>query len=343
MIRSFLFWTASLALTALAAEPADSLRVLDPLERAVYQRDASGRARILTTASINRADVEVRVLDRKDRRVARDWTKAGETVDLPAGWYDFEFRARRDRAVIAQTTVERVGVGEVFITCGQSNSANHGKPAQQATDERVAAFDLAAGRWQPCKDPQPGATGAGGSPWPLLGDLLAQRYDVPVGFISVGVGSTAVAYWAPIGKGYPRLQTALGAAQKRFQARAVLWHQGESDSIAGTTADRYAQLLGELIQQSRTDSKLSLPWGIARASFHPSPVATPARQAAIIAGQNKVIATIPDVFAGPETDTYHTQGWLCDSVHFNQQGLAAHARGWATALAPLIEGRKAAK
>jgi len=128
MMRSFLFWTAGLALTAFAAEPADSLRILDPLERAVYQRDAAGRARILTTASINRADVEVRVHDRKDHRVARDWTKAGEEVDLPAGWYDFEFRARRDGAVIAQTTVERVGVGEVFITCGQG--LHHLRPIQ---------------------------------------------------------------------------------------------------------------------------------------------------------------------------------------------------------------------
>jgi hypothetical protein len=328
------------ALTALAAAPAVPLKVSQPLERSVVQRDGSGRGRILAAAAgAEPSDqIEVRVRDRKDDRVAIDWTAPGR-LELGTGWYQFEFRAKRGAIVVGQATVERVGVGEVFITCGQSNSANHGKPTQQATDERVSAHDLGTGRWQPCKDPQPGATGGGGSPWPLLGDQLAKRHDVPVGFISVGVGATAVSYWSPGGKGYARLKQALQAVGPNG-ARAVLWHQGESDAIAGTTAERYAQLLGAIIEQSRADAGWRIPWGVARASFHPSPQATEQRQAAIIAGQNKVIAAGPDIFAGPETDGYHTKGWLSDSVHFNQQGLTAHARGWADALAPRIPGKK---
>ncbi|MEX0670555.1 MAG: hypothetical protein WD060_08885 [Pirellulales bacterium] len=56
----------------------------------------------------------------------------------------------------------------------------------------MATFDGTA--WRVANDPQPGASGSMGSLMPPLGDELVKRLDVPVGF------------------------------------RAVLWHQGESDS-----------------------------------------------------------------------------------------------------------------
>ena len=222
-------------------------------------------------------------------------------------------------------------MGEVFITCGQSNSANHGAPPQKAQDERVSSCHFGNGLWRHGDDPQPGASGKGGSAWALLGDLLAKKYDVPVGFICVGVGGTPVSFWTPRGRGYAQLKRALQIAGPQG-CRAVLWHQGESDSMAGTTAGNYAQMLGSAIAQSRKDAGWDVPWGVALASFHPAPAATPARQAAVIEGQKKVITMVPNVFKGAETDSFHTRGWLADTVHFNAKGLAAHAQGWADAL-----------
>jgi hypothetical protein len=96
-------------------------------------------------------------------------------------------------------------------------------------------------------------------------------------------------------------------------------------------------MLGEAITQSRKDAGWDVPWGVALASFHPAKEATAERQAAVVEGQQKVIATVAGVFQGPETDSFHTRGLLKDSVHFNAQGLAAHAQGWADALVPLME------
>jgi hypothetical protein len=96
-------------------------------------------------------------------------------------------------------------------------------------------------------------------------------------------------------------------------------------------------MLSDTIVQSRKDAGWDVPWGVALASFHPKPEATAERQAAIVAGQRKVIAKMPGVFKGPETDSFHTRGWLSDSVHFNAQGLAAHAQGWAEALKPAMD------
>jgi hypothetical protein len=326
---------------AMAVRTAAPLRVTQPGERAVFQRNEHGVAEVpvsVTMTDEQSDTVEVRALDRQTQLPVKDWAMVttGMKLTLPAGWYQLEFRAKKADAVVAAGTVERVGVGEVFVTCGQSNSANHGMPPQKAEDDRVSSCNFNNGFWQHGDDPQPGATGDGGSPWALLGDLLVKRNEVPVGFISTGVGGTAVSFWMPEGKGYPRLKQALQLAGAHG-CRAVLWHQGESDSIPGTSAENYAEMLGETIAQSRKDAGWDVPWGVALASFHPAPEATAERQAAVVAGQRQVIATVPRVFQGPETDSFHTRGWLSDGVHFNAQGLAAHANGWADALAPLMQ------
>lgn len=329
-----------------AAEPISSLNITQPIDRAIFQRDTNGVAEVPVAVTIKdgTADtVEVRALNRKTQVPVKDWGKvsAGMKLELPAGWYQLEFRAMKSGVLVATAGVNHVGVGEVFVTCGQSNSANHGKPPQKAEDERVSSRHFQTGLWQHGDDPQPGASGEGGSPWALLGDLLVKKHDVPVGFICVGVGSTTVSAWAPNGECFARLKQAVQSLGPHG-CLAVLWHQGESDSIAGTSAEGYAKMLGETIAQSRKDAGWDVPWGVALASFHPAPEATAERQAAVVAGQRKVIAALPGVSQGPETDSYRTRGWLCDTVHFNAQGLAAHAQGWADALAPLIANQEPA-
>jgi hypothetical protein len=46
--------------------------------------------------------------------------------------------------------------------------------------------------WQPADDPQPGASGSGGSFLPPFGDAIAERCGVPVGLVACGVGVTSV-------------------------------------------------------------------------------------------------------------------------------------------------------
>jgi eukaryotic-like serine/threonine-protein kinase len=323
---------------------AQTLQIAQPVERAVFQRHANnlGEVPVTVTLTNGHADlIEARAVNRQTQLPVKDWIKVGTgtKLTLPAGWYRLELRAKNAGNVVATGAVEHVGVGEVFVTCGQSNSANHGKPPQKAQDDRVSSCNSANGLWKHGDDPQPGASGKGGSPWALLGDLLAKKYDMPVGFICVGIGGSPLSLWTPRGRGYPQLKRALQLAGPQG-VRAVLWHQGESDSILGTSADNYARMLESCIVESRKDAGWPVPWGVALVSFHPDPKATAERQAAIVAGQKKVITTVPGVFQGPATDSFHTRGWLSDSVHFNAQGLAAHAQGWAEALAPVI-GKKA--
>lgn len=324
------------------------LSVEHPRDRAVFQRDANNEAEVTVSCRLPAnagIEVDVRVVDRQTKNCVMDWTavKGGGTAEtfnsklkLKGGWYCLEFRGKKGGAVVATTNVEHVGVGEVFLTCGQSNSANHGQPPQKASEERVSVCDWTKGAWRHCDDPLPPATGRGGSAWPVLGDLLVKEYGVPVAFYPAGVGSTAVRQWMPNGKShYGRIQTALKMAGPRG-VRAILWHQGESDSLAGTAPADYADMLKTIILQSRKDAGFDVPWGVAIASFHPGEKATAENQKKIVEGQKKVIAEIPQVFEGPTTDGFKAKGFLSDSVHFNTEGLKAHAEGWAQKLRPVV-------
>lgn len=320
-----------------------TLSVSAPGERTVYQRDDASSA-LVTVAGGYSGQVD-RIEARAVPRAGYGGTPTGwQVIDaspaggtfsaglaVAGGWYDLEARALRGGAEVASATVGRIGVGEVFIMAGQSNSADFGKPPQTPDDDRVNAFNLSTSRWQLAADPQPFANGNGGSPWPEMGDLLAARDDVPVGVVVLGVGSTRVGQWQ-VGGYYSKILAALEALSETG-FRAILWHQGESDSIARTSTAVYRSQLEAVIAQSRADAGWDVPWGVAIASWHPSSTADD--EAAVAAAQQEVIDADPLVFRGSQTNDFHTLGYLHDSVHFNTQGLEAHARQWVDALAAL--------
>ena len=104
--------------------------------------------------------------------------------------------------------VEHVGMGEVFVIAGQSNSANHGEEKQTTTTGMVVAFT--GSRWQLANDPQSGASGGGGSFLPPFGDALHARLKVPIGLVATGVGATSVREWLPRGTRIANLPTLTG-------------------------------------------------------------------------------------------------------------------------------------
>ncbi|MFA6426650.1 MAG: sialate O-acetylesterase, partial [Phycisphaerae bacterium] len=250
-------------------------------------------------------------------------------LELPAGgWYSIQIRALNAGSEVGRGQTDKIGVGEVFITSGQSNAANRGTPLMTPTHDTVSAWF--GNGWRHAYDPQPIANGIGGSPWSRLGDILADKLNVPIAFISVGVGSTAVGQWVPGSQFYPRLQGAVAAvpadANGVRNMRAFLWHQGETDSAAGTSSATYASQLNSIIAQTRIDIGWDVPWGVALASYNG--FSTPAQMDQVRGGQQLVIDSDPLVFKGADTDNFHNIGYLCDLVHFNASGLSAHAAAW---------------
>lgn len=301
------------------------------------------------------------------RRLEVRWNGADfETqFEVPAGgWFQLEVRVLREGKVVAEQSVEHVGVGEVFVVAGQSNSANYGEEKFTTQTGRVAAFD--GHRWQLANDPQPGAAGSKGSFMPPLGDALVERFHVPVGFVACGVGGTSVREWLPRGVPFPNpptiesrvvrlpdgqweskgtLYETLVGRMKQLGPRgfrAVLWHQGESDAnqrdaTRTLPGKLYREHLEKIIHESRREIGWEAPWFVAQASYHtPGDEGSPEIRAAQASLWHDRVA-----LEGPDTDAL--QGALREAdgkgVHFSGAGLREHASRWVEKIAPWMQER----
>ena len=257
---------------------------------------------------------------------------------LPAGgWYKLEFGIAAVDSPQTIITVGHVGVGEVFITAGQSNSANWGEPKQKCQTGMVVAFN--GHDWQLANDPMPICGGKGGSIWPLVGDALATRLQVPIGFLCLGVGSSSVRQWDPNSPSpdladsksldglYQRFIKKYVPLLKPYGYRAVLWHQGETDREMRSSL--YYKLLKNLITTFQAE--------FAHASWMVAIIGNqwmnPEYGKGCRAAQTQLINE--QVAApGPDTDQLGEKYRQLNgrSSHFNQEGLSAHAQMWVNAI-----------
>ena len=259
-------------------------------------------------------------------------------LTVPAGgWYRVTVTQARPTSrpyndLPVSVAVDHVGVGEVFVTAGQSNSTNSGQERTKPASGRVSSFSGTA--WRPANDPQPGPhdRSTGGSPWPAFGDAMAARYHVPIGIAVTGHGGTSVKQWAPGDELFTWTET-------RIQQlgpggfRAVLWHQGENDW--GMSAAEYAERLTNVIRSSQRAAGWACPWFVARASYHNG---HDDHDDAVRAGQVQVwrdgVALMgPDTdLLGPDFRDFGGKG-----IHFAPKGLAAHGQAWADTVAAYLD------
>jgi hypothetical protein len=363
---------AALLLVSATKLLAAQMALSEPVDYQVVQRfsGAEGRLRIRGTCTeAGNPKFEARILApgapgiwrKLSVRMAHETFAA--SLKAPAGgWYRLEVRMEDRGMVIAECAVEHVGVGEVFVVAGQSNSANHGEEKQVTQTGRVAAWN--GHGWQLAKDPQPGASGSGGSFMPPLGDAIVRRFDVPVGFVACGIGATSVREWLPKGATFPNPPTIESRVRKlpdgkwasngeafsnfvsRMKAfgqrgfRAVLWHQGESDAnqkdpTRTLPGSLYREYLSQVIRESRREIGWKAPWFVALASYHvPGDEASPEIRAAQSWLWHDGLA-----WEGPDSDSlkgeFREQNGR--GVHFSGKGLREHAAKWAAKVCPQIE------
>lgn len=336
-----------LAIGTVNAEATPVLSLSAPVELQVNQRTDKDLADVEIAGAVNQA---ADIIEAKADLAAGikngetvGWTTIAHRTNIVAGtfsgrislkaggWYTLAVRARLGEKVVAEAAIAKLGVGEVFVTAGQSNSANFGKPRQIAKDDRVVYFN--GKNFVPAKDPIPGGCGRDGSVWPILGDLIAKSQQVPVCFRSASPTWTQVTNWMPgVQHKSFKLYDSLSGRVSQFPkggVRAVLWHQGESDSLAKTPADTYHDQLKTIIESLNKDVGYDLPWFVAQASFHTESAA--AEQAEVAKGQ-QMLWKNGVANQGPNTDELGPE-YRSDGVHFNQSGLTAHAERWFKALA----------
>jgi hypothetical protein len=368
---------AAASLLSNGALIAAELTVIAPSDFQVVQRTSPGKGllRIAGELSeeISAADISIEARLLGESRET-PWLRVGGsisgkrltgTVEVPAGgWWKLEVRVSHGGKEFARGSTAHVGIGEVFVVAGQSNSANFGETKQTPQSGRVAAFD--GTKWQVADDPQPGAGGRGGSFMPPFADAIVAQERVPVGIVACGIGATSVREWLPKGATFPNPPTLEGRVQKlatgqwmskgdayamlvaRMKAfgpcgfRAVLWHQGESDAnqkdaSRTLSGELYREYLEKIIRDSRRELGWNAPWFVAQASYHvPGDEGSEEIRSAQASLWRDRIA-----LAGPDSDAL--KGPLRErngqGVHFSGAGLREHGKQWAQKVLPWLERR----
>ncbi len=215
----------------------------------------------------------------------------------------------------------QVGVGEVFIVAGQSNASGSSKTLFLSKSDNVQSGQVQEDGsilWKHGDDPQ--IRGGGGSPWPIVGDILAKDLGMPIGFINVARGGSSIRDWQSASDNYKQLIQVIEAS-KPYGVRAILWHQGESDK--GMNSDEYYTRMATLIREVQNASKVNIPWLVAQATYGSGKISESVRNAQKRLWDDKIALEGPDTdsLAKPYRETL-------DGVHFNEDGTRQVAQLW---------------
>jgi hypothetical protein len=134
---------------------------------------------------------------------------------------------------------------------------------------------------------------------------------------------------------YKSLSRSLELFGQKMGFRAILWHQGETDSKGQMTQPEYFNYLVELIKASRKDANQDIPWIVAQATRgggcdEETTIVSPEIRAA----QKQVSETpgLSQVFAGPNTDEIEVPRNpslpFYNCVHFSPAGFPFLAVAW---------------
>ena len=360
-----------LPLLAVAQQYNGQLTISSPLDYQVFQRQSrlAGTISVRGQASSSANNARARITGTSlSGPLPGKWTKLPldpSTAEFHAnlattagGFYAVEIQLRKGHHLLADTIIPHVGVGEVFVISGQSNSTNYGEVPQTTQTGMVTTFS--GDSWRIANDPQPGTqdNSKKGSFIPSFGDALYAKYHVPIGIASVGHGSTSVRQWLPAGELVEVMPTMtkyvtrtsdgtllsdgtlFNGMMHRIEQlgphgfRALLWHQGESDAhqkpeheISG---DTYHRMLEHIILSTRKQAGWDIPWFVANASYGTPEIPSwpPVREAQQRLWKSGI------ALQGPDTDTLGSPYRQNNGkgVHFSDAGLKAHGILWADAV-----------
>ncbi|UBM59254.1 NPCBM/NEW2 domain-containing protein [Marinilongibacter aquaticus] len=354
-----------------------------PVENAVFQRNSSNQADLYISGSFQDQTVnavEARLLQAGTSTVVVDWrmidaTPAkgqffGKIANAPAGWFTLEVRSMKGSNPISTGTRNRVGIGDVFLISGQSNSTGVFSVPGLPGEPGVVSHH----EYQGCNPHIPsfpnlttidssyhnlGMTGESSWAYGGLGRNLKTQTGYPVAFYNGGASGSSIWNWVESQTGTPTDHPSPGIGiycqdyggnppgkpapyyiftvplhyyANIYGVRALLWHQGESDNDLNTSKANYKNWLSTHINNVRTEfGQPNMPWVIAQVSY-----LTGTTDANITSAQAEIANDNPSdqIFPGPNTDVLGASYRLPDNIHFKTSGLSDLADKWQDYLTP---------
>lgn len=348
--------------------PTGSVSIATPVSRIVYQRNNANQAPVPLRGgcSGNVTRVEARAL------VVNGGSSTGWTVvdgapsggswrgslTLNGGWYGLEVRAFEGGAQVASASLDRVGVGEIFIVAGHSVAQGQDIQIEGSTDERGITIpdnrtadqhtqynNTADPAWLPpavfaqyASGVTPAPFGAGTYFWGKFAQYVAQNQNVPVIVYNAAFGGTSLEHWSKSSQGiwfphsfvnasirmpYINVYNTLKQYIRLTGMRAILSDQGAND-WPNTDLNQVYGYYKTWVDQSRAD----LGFGQLAVVVNRH---TPNGNGVIRQAQMKMINEAGSCFTGPDYDTLAPED-RHDGIHLSAQGEWKTASMWAAAL-----------
>lgn len=318
----------------------------------IIQQNSAGKAEItlsgrwITLDPHKSAQVLARVVWENDQHAITrvlDWQRAGMEPenqwsitlrDIPqGGLYRIETCLQLDGGAIEWSQrgdmIHYLGVGDVWIIAGQSNSAGYGKSPVTDGPELGLHMFHASGQWRLATHPLNDATGTkypacreganpSHSPYLAFGRKLKARLGYPIGLIPAALGGSPLSSWHRKVDGclFTNMLAYLRDAQS--DCCGMLWYQGCSDTgpnERNTYLERFREFVNDLRQELKKPDFPVITAQLNRYTGLPYTDACHPGWEAIREAQRQAARSIPGVYAISTLDI-----GLSDGIHNNSVG-----------------------
>ncbi|MEG0085575.1 MAG: sialate O-acetylesterase [Niameybacter sp.] len=160
--------------------------------------------------------------------------------------------------------IHHIGVGDVYVIAGQSNSAGYGKDAVLDSPELGIHLLKNSGKWDLATHPFNESThvkytanreggNPGHSPWLSFAKHLKKELGYPIGLVQAALGGSPLSAWNPEEDGY-LYRNMLEIIQNHTKGiSGVLWYQGCTDADQGQEEEAYLERFKVMVHTLRQD------------------------------------------------------------------------------------------
>lgn len=229
--------------------------------------------------------VYARVVREDDNRALSFWQKAEMNTQqkywsirlyVPKGGL---YRIETNLAVDSHAGLEwalrgdmrlHIGVGDVFVIAGQSNSAGYGKDPMYDPPQLGVHLYRNCGRWDIAAHPMNESTDTvhpvnqetcnpGNSPYLAFGKMLYKELGYPIGFLQTSLGASPLSKWNPHEDGSLYSNMLEVIRSQGGTVKAVLWYQGCSDCV-DELCETYLERFGYMVESLRGALRAKIPF-----------------------------------------------------------------------------------
>ena len=311
----------------------------------VQQRDGFGKIQLAGKYFLNEEleetaeikEVYARIVDENTGDVIVPWKIAdhyGENdwicvfVRVPAGGlYRIKtcVKLQKDIALewaLRGDVVNHVGVGDLYVIVGQSNSAGYGKdPVYDPPELGVHTYKHSE-KWGLETHPMNDSTNvmhevnreamnSGHSPYLSFAKFIKRKTGYPIGLIQCALGGSPMERWNPkeIGDLYQNMVERI--KEQGGMVKGILWYQGCTDAKSGREMDYKERFLG-MVEKLRKDiNNQNIPvftYQLGRYTEVSSEEMDPARS--ILREAQRQVTEVDGIYVIPTLD-----GMLSDCIH----------------------------